>query len=114
MRSPVWNRPRDGLPGNTVVDDHRSQLKVEGILPDQIIVHSHLKRGAKYTAHRMDRAVAASFFLQLDQPALGIRQVHLVDPQLSEFFLRNDVDHKVVIGFGIVANAGLQGHIFLD
>ena len=50
----------DGFSGDTVIDDHRSQLKLEGIFADQIVLPRHLKGRAHHATDGMNGTVISS------------------------------------------------------
>lgn len=53
----------NGLSGHRVVDYHTSKLESEGILHENVIIHSHLKGRSKNTSNCMNGAVVTSIFL---------------------------------------------------
>ena len=89
--------PGDGFAGHAVVYHHAGELKGEGILVEQIIVHRHLKSGTQDAAHGLDRGVAPAVLLELDEKQLRVRGFHLTDPLPGEFFLLQQIGHELIV-----------------
>ena len=51
---------RDSLPRHTVINDHPRELKSKRVLYKQVVIHRHLKSGAKDASHAFNRAVPFS------------------------------------------------------
>lgn len=78
-----------------------------------MILQGHLKCGSNNTSNRMDRAVPSPILLHLDEPCLGIRLLHPVNTHLTEIFLFEDVQNKVVIRLHVMADIDFQGQVLL-
>ena len=50
----------NSLSGHRVIDYHTCQLEAEGILHENVIIHSHLKGRSEYTSNGMDGTVASA------------------------------------------------------
>ena len=102
----------DSFPCHTVVHNNSGKLKLKRILAYQIIIDSHLESRSNNTPYRMNGTVTPSVLLQFDKPAFSVRQFHFINSLLPEILFFDDVDHKFIISFGIVAYSCFLQEIF--
>ena len=103
-----------GLPTYAVVDQHILHLEIEGIPPEDFIIHGHLKGRPHYTPDAVDGTVPFPFRLHFDQPQFGIGHFHLPNGLLGKRVLLQSIDYELVVAQGIGFDAFFQHQVPLD
>ena len=78
---------------------------------DNVFIICHQKSGLYNTSDTCNGAVSFSVIMQLHDPLLGIRYLNIPYLPIAEILFLNQVKHKIVSDFGIVAYTLLQADI---
>lgn len=98
----------------TVIDQHILHLKLKGVVTDNLIIDRHLKGWSDYSPDGVNRTVAASSILHVDQPEFSIGTLDGADALLCKILFLKGIHYKVVVcqgvGLHILSRCKIPGH----
>ena len=97
-----------------IVHHNICQLEDEWILPDSILIASHLEGRLHHTSYTGNGTVTSAVLLQLCKPLFGIGYLDGADFAITEILFLDQIQNKIITDLRVVAYAFLQADVLLQ
>ena len=97
-----------------IVHHNICQLEDEWILPDRILIASHLECGLHHTSYTGNGTVTSAVLLQLCKPLFCIGYLDGADFAIAKILFLDQIQNKIITDLRVVAHAFLQADVLLQ